>query len=125
MSITEDVEKIMETSGEYDSHNLAPMNKKVKRKWLAALRSGNYEQTRGFMTTVELRDGEAHTMYCTMGLLESVVMGRKHMHTFSCIDHDLVKKAGLTMLDANLIIELNDKYKRTFEEIADFIEAAL
>lgn len=44
------------------------MSRENGEKWLAALRSGDYEQGRGSM----LRDGK----YCCLGVLEQVVSGK-------------------------------------------------
>ncbi len=42
------------------------MDKKVKRKWLRALRSGEYDQTKNFLCTT---DEEGNDSFCCLGVL--------------------------------------------------------
>ena len=91
------------------------MDKKLKARWIKALRSGRYEQTTGVM--------ESFGSYCCLGVL------RKIMHPTSkktapsedilCPSHAI--EAGLHVRSQRKLTELNDEGK-TFPEIAAFIE---
>jgi hypothetical protein len=104
------------------------MNPEVKKLWLEALRSGNYEQTRFF-----LRDKRG---YCCLGVLcdlhPDVDWSRSTPGVaFYPFDEDemdlgiLPDKAsswsGLTDEQRNILMNMNDDGK-SFEEIADYIE---
>ena len=101
------------------------MNKEVKEKWVAALRSGKYKQTRG-----TLKD---KTGYCCLGVLCEATNSRK-WHGYSLLPRHIMKKAGLqnecgTYVEykngQTLLTDLNDNRKLTFNDIADIIEKQL
>lgn len=91
------------------------MDAKLKTEWVAALRSGMFNQHRGSLCNMD------ETEFCCVGVLWEV-MGRPE--TFlgggGVIWDDVF---GKTMLST--LITLNDTEKRSFLEIADFIEANL
>lgn len=116
------------------------MNTEIKQKWVAALRSGNYNQ--GVNT---LRKGNN---FCCLGVLCDVVdpKGWKESQLFktskkygyginevtSTLPYEIMQFAGLTDRNPTLtfddkdlmVSQLNDK-GITFEEIANLIEEQL
>ena len=114
------------------------MNARVKRKWIAALRSGKYEQGQGW-----LMNGEK---YCCLGVLCDVFekekkqkmwihreWGQVNVRVFMGNTHYLppivVKWAELDssnpMIGGVLAENLNDRDNRSFKYIADEIEKYL
>ena len=105
------------------------MNKAIKKKWLKALRSGEYEQGRGRLCDTS---GEVHK-FCCLGVLINEVEG------FGVIGRDYaVQELGYGGMptaafrsrvrlsnDAQWrLVSMNDRGK-SFTEIADWIEANL
>jgi hypothetical protein len=111
------------------------LNKKIKRKWLTALRSGKYKQTR----TAQLHNKKANS-YCCLGVLQHCLNGE--------IDGYLIPREGwyadngmvnirdqsyngeIKLSKNNNSIEdkltsLNDSAKYNFAKIADWIEENL
>jgi hypothetical protein len=121
------------------------MNPEVKTKWLEALRSGRFAQTRGKLH--RKNDG-----YCCLGVLAEVlgctwqtVEGKNdgdQMFPFldgineaklgtidqseinNILGDTLLQKAALKPRQQSALAEMNDN-GRTFAEIADYIEATL
>jgi hypothetical protein len=103
------------------------MKEDVKDKWVAALRSGNYKQTRGALK----KDGG----HCCLGVLCEVLghiaewNGYKYSYngSKSVLETYIQEEAGMkTPLGSwadnkRSLIELNDDGK-SFDEIADIIE---
>jgi len=108
--------------------------KVFKRKWVKALRSGEYKQSR------EVLYNSLEKGYCCLGVA-GVVCGlsnysiggdKGQFNTFSFTDNTLkkYKNQGLPslLIDTRVttkLIELNDEEEYTFDEIADFIEKNL
>ncbi len=103
------------------------MNKEIKEKWIAALRSGEYEQAKG-----SLYDG---TGYCCLGVLcriagESVGAPNRRMYP----KEEFALSVGLVDEQGTLpqrgprgigcLANLNDE-GFSFEKIADIIEEQL
>jgi hypothetical protein len=110
------------------------MKKEIKKKWIDALRSGEYKQTRG-----RLRFDDC---YCALGVLADIVVKEQKLdenglpyywwidNTFHCkngiIGYDVSlpypfrKDTGLEY--AELIIHANDINSESFGQIADIIE---
>jgi hypothetical protein len=97
------------------------MKKELKEKWVAALRSGQYEQARG-----KLRDGDG---YCCIAVLCELTEVQHDGESF------IEWNGNLTISDAddplewthgayqNKLVKMNDDLGKTFPEIADWIEA--
>ena len=91
-------------------------------EWLDALRSGDYTQTRGV-----LRRGE--NCFCAVGLLLYLRYperfdGNKYKAKLNAPTEDM--EADLDHIDGQLLFEainMNDHECKSFEEIADFLEA--
>jgi hypothetical protein len=109
----------------------AVMDPELKAKWLEALRSGHYAQTREYLR----QDGG----YCCLGVLCDVVdpeaWGEEDRWQYADegdIDAEICElpesfrhRAGITDRAQSVLIELNDCEEATFEQIADYIEANL
>lgn len=100
------------------------MNKEVKEKWIAALRSGNYKQCKGMLRS---SDG-----FCCLGVLCDVLYPEDwrfnswnwfHNDYLRLLPSKVVKGAGLFGHNVEItdLIWENDEGK-TFDEIADTIE---
>ena len=117
------------------------MDPEVKAKWVAALRSGEYEQGYEYLKTVE---PNGDTKYCCLGVLcqiQGLEWGpsRKGNHPTirpvsnnydgdgdECVLPNSVKlKLGLTEDQQNELIEKNDTHAEPFSVIANYIEENL
>lgn len=83
------------------------MKESTKKAWVKALRSGKYKQCRGQL----VRRGKDETSYCCLGVLNRI------KHTAQSYDF-----LGLTQKEQDTLVKLNDEEKRTFKQIANFIE---
>lgn len=95
------------------------MNPELKAKWVAALRSGEYRQVSG-----RLRKGDG---FCCLGVLCTVAD-----MPITQDGETLVETGDYGPLDALLgrehvlqLYRMNDNSRRSFQEIADYIEANL
>ena len=88
------------------------MDKKLKTKWVKALRSGKYKQGRLGLYNSESRG------YCCLGVLASVVSGKRGSNGVYNIGYDPYEKVG----KSPDLVSLNDDKKQSFSEIADWIE---
>ena len=122
------------------------MDKRIKNKWLKALRSGEYEQGKGYLCEAG-KDGTQK--FCCLGVLinetegfdflpgDPPVEGVGISHDFA-VKHaaqnyrtmvympsrDFNKRVGLEWGMAEALSDMNDE-GRTFAEIADYIEENL
>lgn len=110
------------------------MNKPVIKKWITALRSGDYAKKVGRLVYVE---DNKQVGFCCLGVLCNVhaqehpefaakeldpSMYDGHTHTLS---FDLKRWAGLGGVNSSIIddlIHMNDTFNNSFAEIADFLE---
>ena len=86
------------------------MDKELKEKWVAALRSGDYGQTTGCLV-----DGRGH---CCLGVLCEVAGFGLHFWT------ELLSRGGPPARTQRELALMNDNGK-SFEQIADWIEENL
>lgn len=117
------------------------MNSEVKAKWLSALRSGKYSQTREV-----LRDCKG---YCCLGVLTDLYLQERSEDweqdviegvTYYHFDYDaenissfVIEWAGLDSCDPDVVYNedlstlttLNDEERLDFNQIADVIEEQL
>jgi hypothetical protein len=113
------------------------MNQDVKKRWVEALRSGKYQQGRG-----HLCDGST---YCCLGVLCELVvpemkilrvgLGFSYGHSLTCLPREANERSGVAPETEEILIEMNDGNralgvkrdtgKKTFAEIADWIEENL
>jgi hypothetical protein len=91
------------------------MNKELKAKWIAALRSGKYKQGRS-----RLKHSGRH---CCLGVLCEVAGYQPARHE---VDLTLNPIGDAIPIDAqNDLIELNDARRASFADIAVYIEENL
>lgn len=98
------------------------MNPEIKAKWLAALRSGEYQQGRGCLR----RGSKEFPQFCCLGVLAVIQNG-----VFDGSDFFLNSNfsAGLTREEQVTLADMNDgasQYydsgQRSFSQIADYVE---
>lgn len=103
------------------------MDKELKTKWVAALRSGNYEQTTGTLK-VEHDGGEGYPLsYCCLGVLLCVT-GTPHARMLGPRGHDPHYRFIESLIGREARYDLqsmNDQGCRSFAHLADYIESAL
>lgn len=110
------------------------IDKALMLKWIDALRSGKYAQTRGFMRTPEGFDamgvlldvinpkgwGEASKAH--EGAMVYIPYTHKGcVYTFQ-LPYDISDQLGFYESDTFKMIALNDKQCLDFEQIADYLE---
>ena len=125
------------------------MNPDIKAKWVAALRSGEYEQGKSYLVQdVWSEDDESNVSaaYCCLGVLQKLsqddpatfgVVLRDEMGENSMLDLGDALELGLNSDDLNRLACMNDgqswagpngieRYdEHTFTQIADYIEENL
>ena len=104
------------------------MNSCIKTRWLEALRSGTYEQGQGCLRS-------QRETYCPLGILCDIIDQKKWVAIArSYYEHDgrtgrpskeTLTEAGLSLDDVALIVQLSDRSKWTFEQVARWIEEKL
>lgn len=122
------------------------MNPEWKKKWLDALRSGEYKQTRGMLRRCEEDTGQIG--FCCLGVLCDLVqkegIGRWEENSAWFVVRDAESRGlvpgpvmalvgwnqfngelGVTEVRQTKLIHMNDDEKATFDQIADFIEENL
>jgi hypothetical protein len=119
------------------------MNEKIKKKWLKALRSGKYKQSKTYLRTIPSRSGESQ--YCCLGVLcdlyqqthPTTSAWREHGLSFGfefwtkkdtddtntyILSEEVKRWSGLTnAAHIDQLIRANDRGE-SFEYIADLIE---
>lgn len=123
------------------------MNPDVKAQWVAALRSGEYEQAHGYLKVVDEGGGVG---YCCLGVLCELMPGVErtiktragssipgYFGDHSYLPPEVREWAGLAQADPLVSVslgeesrrfrlsDLNDEEQYSFAEIADVIEAQL
>jgi hypothetical protein len=100
------------------------MNAELKQKWIAALRSGDYEQARFDLVD---RDRDGAVSYCCLGVLLCITGTRRppqmvesHSSDYGYIE-DLLGGSNVRLA----LVDLNDYKRANFSHIADYIERAL
>lgn len=111
------------------------MNSEIKTKWLEALRSGKYDQGKGYL--------HSKNSYCCLGVLANLrddiswIESSEETGVFcpyttemeesdSCLlPSEIVSWAGLNGTACVALVNLNDTVGKTFNEIADYIEVNL
>ncbi len=111
------------------------MNKRIKKKWIAALRSGAYVRGEEQLVNVSQDDDgvDVHT-FCCLGVLENIMHEEKnttfHRHNYSDGFHGVLCAlwSGLPTCDADndkglseKLAEFNDS-GQSFKKIARWIE---
>lgn len=103
------------------------MKPRAKQTWVKALRSGEYEQGRGFLC-------DASGRMCCLGVaIDSCVDGEwTEISTHWMFDDNsgqlslaTARKLGIAQREMNHLIVMNDSQRASFAEIADWIEENL
>ena len=111
------------------------MKKSIMKKWVKALRSGEYEQGKGVLCRI----GDKHDYFCCLGVLTDIYMqeigdlnistlGKDIRYDFSIGDlPPKVRKwsgvkSGFGSFNQTSLSYLNDSWNKDFKEIADIIE---
>lgn len=104
------------------------LDKVLKRKWLAALRSGQFRQGRGCLKTAYTfagaKDGEM--AFCCLGVLNEI--SDKVLRSSDGAELLSPASCGITRATQKKLANLNDGIDvkpQTFSQIADYIEANL
>lgn len=99
-----------------------------KKKWLEALRSGEYKQ--GKKHLVIANNNNKNKYYCCLGVAGKICgLGDEHMKNFDFLTENFANCGIPEILigefgEAAELAEMNDN-GNTFEEIADYIEKEL
>jgi hypothetical protein len=105
------------------------VDKELKDKWTSALRSGEYSQ--GFGTLYERGQFCALGVLCReAGLLTDDDMAKKDKRNLYTGNYDLSpsypdKFGILTEDESFILVDLNDNGRKSFAEIADYVEENL
>jgi hypothetical protein len=104
------------------------MDSSIRKRWVAALRGGLYKQGRGQLRSKSDR-------CCCLGVLCDQVDPREWERVKACgsnnwtyrggvsvINCHFARELGLNVDEVSLLVELNDNYRLTFDEIAGVIE---
>jgi hypothetical protein len=109
------------------------MKKRLKKKWIEALRSDTYKQGKGFLKTIDNK-------YCCTGVLlelfDPIIFINRttdtgqcyavnHYHNISTIPMKIQKDMQIENKDMDILIKMNDEENKSFREIADWVEANL
>ena len=91
----------------------------MKAKWIAALRSGKYQQSWGAL--------RGYDGYCCLGVLCDVADpegwdGDSHRKYVSQPEQSILDSVGLTNCQVTRLIHLNDREDASFADIADYLE---
>lgn len=107
------------------------MNKPIKFKWIKALRSGRYKQTKTYLKR-EVDKGKFE--YCCLGVLCTVekIKNKKSLdggYEFdgakAILTATLLNEFRLTEKQQDILTDMNDSENKNFKEIADYIEKHL
>jgi hypothetical protein len=105
------------------------MTPELKKLWVDALRSGNYDQTKQYLKVQDDVDDEEANGFCCLGVLMDIAGtdDEKETHEWeegfaaSMLSHEWCHKHFLRITDRNHLAEMNDDGE-SFAEIADYIE---
>jgi hypothetical protein len=120
-----------------ENEDFGKMNPVIKAKWVAALRSGDYEQGHNYLkitregykngaypSSTGIHEPQAAAAYCCLGVVCEVV-GIKRNLTSKWLGGSAREQISLTSAAETKLISLNDTEGATFTQIADWIEANL
>ncbi len=100
------------------------INKDLLVKWIAALRSGKYEQCRGQFRVDNLV--EHNSKYCCLGVACEVYKADKPLFGYHCnlgyVPIEVGEAFGFEEELQCHLVEMNDIEFHSFEEIADYLE---
>lgn len=101
------------------------MNPEIKAKWVAALRSGEYQKGADWL------HNEALGTHCCLGVLQCVVPGLEKDEQAELLDPEALDYIGIDCVQQSHLANMNDAqnsdgtFTNSFVDIADYIEANL
>ena len=98
------------------------MDAKLKKKWVKALRSGEYRQTKGRL----IRRDKGKVGFCCLGVLRAIcpAVGGGKDKEGGILPIDSAKAVGISRAQQMILAKKNDKGIQ-FPAIADYIEKHL
>jgi len=102
----------------------------TRKDWIEALRSGKFKQDGG---TLVYKDGSGQKYFCCLGVACEIAEVEKEAGSYHFVLDDdqrlylpsaVNKMLNLSFEDEKLLAHYNDSEKKSFNEIADIIEAA-
>jgi hypothetical protein len=101
-------------------NNEQKLDPEFKAKWVAALRSGGYKQTRNTIYNAK------ENSFCCLGVAAMVCgVDLELVHCGGYDELPEVISRGFRNPTAVKLMDMNDSQKKSFSEIADYIEANL
>lgn len=104
------------------------MNPELKSEWVAALRSGKYRQARGHICASSSRLDSFG--FCCLGVLLSVHQRRtpgqpvfQTPNVYAYVEETLLQTEQFVAVDK--LVSMNDAQRKSFAEIADWVEENL
>lgn len=105
-----------------------------KKKWVDALRSGEYKQYKGKLYVIDKNSGEVS--YCCLGVAAHIVAGIQLEYMDCCmlttvlqgnkkIVHEELVPFFEDSRTQHILANMNDTQYKSFNEIADYIEQNL
>jgi hypothetical protein len=103
------------------------MKSALKSKWVAALRSGKYKQTK---QTLKREEADGSASFCCLGVLCEISPAvRERVTSSEILGASALAYAGFSSDQEDILMELNDggslRKRRTFRGIATWIEKNL
>ncbi len=104
------------------------MDADLKQRWVAALRSGQYEQGTDYLVSEHPDAGRAQ--YCCLGVLCELLQpnsdwGSLRDEGAEQLSNQACENLDIPYNEMTKLTLLNDIQKRSFSQIADYIEANL
>jgi hypothetical protein len=91
------------------------LKKSAKKKWVAALRSGEYKQGIGYL--------KRNDRYCCLGVAREV-LGLRKSRTHEYLSKQSLQRIGLSSFEEDKLSDKND-CGQSFARIADYIDKYL
>lgn len=96
---------------------MTKLNRELLKRWVAALRSGDYKQGRGHLHS------RWDDTYCCLGVLREIEPSiSQNKHDPNTLDENSLQEHMGCRFPQGELINMNDGLGKTFPEIADFIE---
>lgn len=103
----------------------------VKKRWVKALRSGEFQQGKGYLKLLPFGRQKA-TRYCCLGVL-CQIEGVRENHSFDAksvnfgksntrLSDYMLRKIGLNESEMKNLMRMNDSGDKTFKQIAQYIQ---
>lgn len=97
------------------------LNKKAKKVWTTALRSGEYSQGHGTL----VRGEDDFIEHCCLGVLYHCVTGRQPNRGMDELGRKMLKRVNMTNDTQQDLACMNDNDGKNFKQIANWIDKNL